>query len=279
MADRKLRLAEASPASRMRSAHDARLHAIEAAQQRMRGSYPRLQMTLIVALTGASGLLSSFLMLRGGLDTMALRYPLAVVVSYGMFLLLLWAWLRTTSREWIDVPDIALPTGGFGGPGGAIDVPAPFGGAGGDFGGGGASGSFDGVAEVDDAFSKPLSSAGDAAAKVADGLDLDEGGLPVIAVILIVSLAMVLAAAAFYVIYVAPVLLAEVVVDGALTYALHRRVRVDESRNWLVAACRRTLVPFVATAILVAIVGSAMSFYAPGARSVGEVVRYQPPAK
>ena len=131
VADRKPAAAGASLASRLRTAHDARLRAIEAAQQRMRGSFPRLQMTLIVALTGASGLLASFLMLRGGLDTMALRYPLAVAVAYGAFLLLLWAWLRTSSREWVDVPDIPLPTGGFGSPGGAIDVPTPFSGGGG----------------------------------------------------------------------------------------------------------------------------------------------------
>ena len=55
-----------SLASRIRSADKARLLAIEHAQERMRASFPRLQMSLIVALTGGSGLLASVLLLHGG---------------------------------------------------------------------------------------------------------------------------------------------------------------------------------------------------------------------
>ena len=57
-------------------------------------SFPRLQMLLLVALTGAFGLLASFSMLRLGLDSMALRYPLALAAAYGFFLVLIWLWLR-----------------------------------------------------------------------------------------------------------------------------------------------------------------------------------------
>lgn len=169
-----------SLASRIRSADKARLLAIEHAQERMRASFPRLQMSLIVALTGGSGLLASFLLLHGGIQSMALRYPAAVALAYVVFLLLLWVWLRTTRREWID----------------AADIP--------------------------------------------------------------------------------PALLAEVVVDGALTYALYRRVRVEESRSWLMAACRRTAIPFAVTAIFVSCIGAGMSMYAPGAGSIGEVIHHAP---
>ena len=48
--------------------------AIERVKKRlMQESFPRLQMTLIVALTGGVGLLSSFVMLELGLETMAIR--------------------------------------------------------------------------------------------------------------------------------------------------------------------------------------------------------------
>ena len=233
-------------------------------------------MTLIVALTGASGLLASFLLLRAGLDTMALRYPVSVAVAYLLFLILLWLWLRTSSDDYVGVPDIPMPGGG-----GSGDFSMPLRGGGGDFGGGGASGSFDGVAEVGDAISKPLEWTGNAAGKVADAVDvdLDDGAVPLMAIVMVIGLAVVLAAAAFYVIYIAPVLLAEVVVDGAFSYALHRHLRVEDSRNWLVNACQRTAVPFMATAIFLAIVGAGMSMYAPGARSVGEVVHYTAPPR
>lgn len=52
-------------------------------------SSPRLHMLLIVTATGAFGFLASFLMLKAGVDAMGIRYPLAVGLSYLMFLLLL----------------------------------------------------------------------------------------------------------------------------------------------------------------------------------------------
>ena len=269
-------------ASRIRSADKARLRAFEHAQERMRASFPRLQMSLIVALTGGSGLLASFLLLQGGIHSMAVRYPSSVALAYVVFLLLLWIWLRTTRREWIDVADIPLPTGGSGNSGIPIDLSLPFRGGGGDFGGGGASASFGSgvdfgnVGDASDMLSSPVKVVGEAAGKVADGLDLDAEALPIMAVLLIIGFVVVLASAAFYVIYIAPALLAEVVVDGALTYALYRRVRVEESRSWLMAACRRTAIPFAVTAIFVSCVGMGMSMYAPGARSVGEVIHYSP---
>ena len=262
-----------SLASRIRTADNARLRAIEQAQERMRGSFPRLQMSLIVALTGGSGLLASFLLLHGGIGSMAVRYPSAVALAYVMFLLLLWVWLRTTRREWIDVTDIPLLSGGSGSP---VDLSTPFLGGGGDFSGGGASSSFGVDRDVGDMLSAPVKAVGEAAGEVAEGLDLDEGAVPIMALLLIIGFVVVLACAAFYVIYIAPVLLAEVVVDGALTYALYRRVRVEQSRSWLLAACRRTAIPFAATAILVACIGMGMSMYAPGARSIGEVIHHTP---
>ena len=49
-------------------------------------SYPRMQMGLIVALTGGMGLLCSFVLLRLGMHAMALRYPLALLGAYLFFL-------------------------------------------------------------------------------------------------------------------------------------------------------------------------------------------------
>lgn len=219
-------------------------------------------MTLIVALTGATGLLASFILLRAGVDSMMVRYPLALVFAYLIFLLLLWLWLRTKPEDYLDVPDLSgLPGRGSG------DVSIPFRGGGGDFGGGGASGSFDGPADA--GVSIPSSSISDAAGSI---VDADEVAIPIVAV----ALAIGFAVASLYVIYIAPILFAELMVDGALSYALYRHLRSEDSPHWLATACRRTVLPFGATAVFLAIVGAAMSAYAPGARSVGEVMHHTP---
>ncbi len=55
---------------------------IDRAEVMLRGAdRPRFQMSIIVLVTGAVGFLFSYLLLRLGLDAMALRYPLAVLAS------------------------------------------------------------------------------------------------------------------------------------------------------------------------------------------------------
>jgi hypothetical protein len=225
-------------------------------------------MSLIAALTGAFGLLSSFLLLRQGVDTMALRYPLALACAYAMFLFLIWLWLRTQASDWVDVPD------GIGtlSPGGNAPAPVRAGG-GGDFGGGGASASFDGqLPPVGCDASSPVRGIGETIGSVADA---DEWTVPLVAIVLAAGLAL----ASFYVIYIAPVLFAEVLVDGALSVALYRYLRGDDPAHWLVTAIRRTALPFLATAVFLAVIGALMSAYAPGARSIGEVVHRVPAGK
>jgi hypothetical protein len=227
-------------------------------------------MTLIAALTGAFGLLSSFVMLRQGLDSMAMRYPLAVVLAYAMFLFLIWLWLRTHRDDYTDVPDLSPSSGSGSGScsssAGDAGVPIRSGG-GGDFGGGGASARFDGGGGGSPVADRPGlgSELGDAAGAMADA---DELAIPLLAIALAVGLAF----ASLYVIYIAPTLLAEVLVDGALSYVLYRHVRGDDPAHWLATAVRRTALPFLATAIFLALAGAGLSVYAPGARSIGEVV-------
>ena len=246
-----------------RKLHFTRSHAVLRAQRRLEDeSFPRFQMTLIVALTGATGLLASFLLLRAGVDSMVVRYPLALAFAYLVFLFLLWLWLRTKSEDYLDVPDLSnLPGPGSG------DVSSPFRGGGGESGGGGASGSFDGPGDLNTGLSTPSSPIGDAGGSI---VDADELAIPIVAVALAVGLAL----ASLYVIYIAPILFAEVLVDGALSYALYRHLRGKDAPHWLSTAFRRTALPFGATAIFLAVVAAAMSAYAPGARSVGEVVRH-----
>ena len=126
---------------------DDRKRAVERVRrQLLRGGWPRLFMSFLLVLTGGAGFLVSTALLHLGIEMMAVRYPLAVLSAYTVFLLLLRLWLALQRRTWEQV-DAHLDLSGLEvnpftssvSPG---DVPA-FGG-GGDFGGGGGGGSWEG---------------------------------------------------------------------------------------------------------------------------------------
>lgn len=72
-----------------------------------RESFPRLQMFLLVALTGGVGFLTSFLLLGFGVEEMWIRYLLSFGAAYVVFLGLLRLWLRTRADQYWDAVDVA----------------------------------------------------------------------------------------------------------------------------------------------------------------------------
>lgn len=241
--------------------------------------WPRSQMTLLVGLTGGSGLLASFLLLKAGLESMALRYPLALLLAYGVFLLLLWLWLRTTADDWADVPDPGLDLSGLDiTPTSARHTARWSSGEGGDFGGGGASASFDAPARAHPLMHRPsvqphggatdTTGSFDGIGSVGDLGDADEFAIP----LLLIALAAGLALSSLYVVYSASTLLAELMLDGALSATLYHRLRGIERRHWVSTALRRTFLPFALTALLLAAVGWGLQSAAPGARSLGDAI-------
>jgi hypothetical protein len=231
----------------------------------VRESFPRTQMALLVSLTGGFGLLASFTMLQLGVDSMALRYPLALACAYLFFLFLIWLWLRTNADDYLDTPDIidliprSIRTDG---------APDVISGNGGGFGGGGASGSFDAsTLSLEGTDSAPFEALGKT---VGAATDADELAIPLIAIVLAIGIAV----ASLYVVYIAPLLFAEVMVDGAFSYVLFRHLRGQDPQHWLSSAFRRTVLPFAATAVFLVAVGAAMAAYAPGAKSIGQVVKH-----
>ncbi|UVW28398.1 hypothetical protein [Massilia sp. H6] len=221
----------------------------------LREGFPRIQMFILVSLTGLAGFGASAAMLAAGIDTMALRYALAMGVAYIVFLLLLWIWLRASAADFLEL----VPADANAGQGAA--GAASFRGGGGSFDGGGASanvdfGTGDGVADA--VGDKPLGIVGHA----------DEGAIPLVVLLLALGIAF----SSLFVIWSAPILFAEILVDGLLAAGLYRRLRVLDPQHWMVAALKRTMVPFILTTILVAGAGWGMQAVAPEARSVGEVV-------
>ena len=221
----------------------------------LREGFPRVQLFILVSLTGLAGFGASVALLAVGVEAMAVRYLLAMGVAYVAFLLLLWLWLRTRAADYLD-PSF-IPEGG-----GAPRPPADgFAGAGGSFDGGGASGNVDFGAQdsaVDAIVDKPL----DALAVA------DEGAIPLAVILLALGVAL----SSLFVVWSAPVLFAEILVDALLAAGLYRRLRVLEPRHWMRAALKRTLLPFVLTTLTVGAAGWGLQAWAPEARSLGEVL-------
>jgi hypothetical protein len=234
----------------------------------LRRGRPRAQMAFILLLTGCAGFLLSYALLYAGVTSMSLRYPVVIFLAYGVFLLLLRAWLNLQRpREGgslVEHLDFDPHLSGFDATGGAAPE-AVYGGAG-DFGGAGAVGSWS------------EASSGGGGSSALDDLDLgidvdlpvdgDEGCLVVFAVIAAAAAVVGGLLASLYVVYAAPALLAEVLVDGLLVTGLYRRMRHVEGRHWLGSAVRRTLLPVALTLILFTLAGYLMQRAAPEARSL-----------
>lgn len=230
-----------------------------ARQGLLRRGFPRLQMLMIVTVTGLAGFLASWLMLRAGVDSMGLRYLLAVGVAYLVFLLQLWIWLRT--GETLD-GDPPVPGGSRG------SSPDTFAGRGGESSGGDASASFDSPSTFHSGGTKQASGWPD----VSDLGDADEFTIPLVVVIAILALATSFIVIAFSLVWSAPVLFAELLVDGVLAASLYRRLRGLDPAHWLETAVRRTFWPFLVAAVIAGAVGWGLQQYQPTARTIGDVI-------
>lgn len=243
--------------------HYERLRQQQVSRTRLRierDSYPRVQMFFLVTLTGAAGFLASFGLLHAGVDAMWIRYPIAVGMAYLVFLFLLWLWLRTSGPDYLDFADPSFIPSPSGFRGGAKE--SVFAGKGGEADGGGASGNFDLPGEdVMEGMADPVGEAIGTAAQA------EEFSIPLVAIILVAAVAL----SSLFIVYSAPLLFAELLVDGVLAATLYRRLRGIEPRHWLETAVRRTFLPFLLTACFTGAVGWAMAMYAPGANSIGKV--------
>lgn len=270
------------------AAQDDRERAIERVRRRLvRGGSPRLLVSFLLALTGGAGFLVSTALLRLGVTQMSVRYPLAVLSAYAVFLLLLRLWLALqrrktrSSRSSLDpLSDMgdALPHLFDAGASAAGDAARASFGGGADFAGGGAGGGWTGGnAALSDVGGSVGGSVGgnaggggssllDSVPDVGLDLDLDEGCFWIVIPIAAIVGVLVLM---FYVVYVAPIFLAEILVDALLVAGLYRRLKGIEPRHWLRSVVRRTLLPaLLATALFIA-AGYLMGRIAPEAHSIG----------
>lgn len=232
----------AQPARTRQLRFPTREQLVEKARARM--AVPRVQMVLLLAATGGAGFLASYGLLQLGVDRMALRYPLAVGVAYLVFFLLLRLWLafqREPVECTLDGIDLAVDAADAG-----VDVLSAAGRP-----------------------SAPMPLApGSKGTSLDIGVpDLDEG----IFLIVLAAVAAVVAGAVLYVIYLAPLLLAEVLVDGLLLVGLYKKLKGPEPEHWALCAVRRTWIPAIVVAVTFFFAGAVFESLAPDARSIGGV--------
>lgn len=235
---------------------------VRARQHLRERGWPRLQMALIVALTGAAGFLASHLLRLAGIDAMLLRYPIAVLLAYGVFLLLMWIWIRW---RWDTVLDGLSPDVGSGGPsprGSAVE--SPWGGVGGRSGGGGASASWNESAQA---------GGGDAGELPLTGLAEDEAGLPLLAILGIVALVASVLLASVWVVWSAPVLMAELLVDAAIASGLYRRMQGMHEQGWWRVCVTHTIWPLLGLLLFFVVLGWLAQELAPDATHLLQVIQ------
>jgi hypothetical protein len=215
-------------------------------------------------------------LMHAGMATLAMRWPLALAVAYGVFIGMLWLWCRwLLSRDEAEgdaadiAPDIAVDIADAAGKLG--DLPFRSGG-GGDFGGGGASGSFDAGSAVE--------GAGKAAGHVLDAAgSADEGIVVVVPLAVVVAVAALLAGTigiAVFGLFGIEVLLGVAVeiaiasTGGALAYRARRE-------GWLAHALSRTIKPVAIILLLVVALGAAIDHWLPQADSLPQALRLLKP--
>jgi hypothetical protein len=213
-----------------------------------RKGIPRVQAFVMVTATGLIGFLASAGLLKVGLKTMWIRYGLAVLAAYGAFLFFVWLWVIFYRGRLSPDSELTGET---------------------------------------DLMDEESNSQGPAASLVRDGksekgttdwssstsfdipfdLDFDEF-IVVVAVIAGVAAALF---SSLYVIFTAPALFAEVLLDGVLSAALYTRLRRVEQQYWLQSAIIRTRFPILATLVLLMVLGLVFQWFAPSAVSIGGV--------
>lgn len=209
----------------------------------LRHDLPRVHMTLIVTLTGlvAAGL--SFLLLRAGWESMWSRYSLAGLGAYGVFLLLLRLWLQLRHPRQSVLRELDVRDG--------LDAGCDAGQI---------------TLDVLSSSEGPRSTG----SEVAGSFDLEELGLLILAVVA-AGLGLVVCG---YVIWTAPALMAELLVDSFLMAGVYRGLRKQDPSHWWQGAFRKTWLSAAAVIFFFSVAGLALQAAVPEAHSIGAVVRH-----
>jgi hypothetical protein len=241
----------------------------------------RFHMSLILIGTILVGLLVSYFLFNVGLKSMTIRYPISVILSFAGFFFFIRLWLAyirkkdsltkrilDASGDIVSFPDFSV--------GNASSQGAAFLPGGGEFGGGGASGSFDIPATeiiTDSSFSSPDvvgvgdtvgEGVGDAAASV-----LDEGVSILIPLMIVIAIVF---GASIFLIYEAPLILTEAAFEFVLAGVLIKQARFIDNPNWVGSIFKNTWKPFACTLVIACCIAFALSNIFPEASKITDIM-------
>ena len=258
-------------------------------------------MAMILTVAAGGGFLATWGFHKLHMENVAIRYPLAVLLSYAVFFVAVKVWLRCVScapaeakagDRFADAASYSLdiPTSGPGMPSGAgsgacsvPDAPTAPGASlfqGGGSGGGGADRVFDGPSDAvvhaavpDDCDTGAGEAVGHVLSGAADAAD-GEGGLAVIVCVGALALA---AAAVFgvgiYLLYVAPTILSEAAFNVVLAGSLIRSGKRITCDDWMGSVFKATRLPFALTLLLALAAGGLIHYLLPNVTTLSELFR------
>jgi hypothetical protein len=249
--------------------------------------FVRFHMTLILSAVCLSGVVASKLLLSLGVNSILFRYPLAVVLSYIVFFLLirLWLWYVSQSRPvgnkqpddssidvdsgQVDVIDVVSTAAD--GPG-VPSVEPGFGG-GGDFGGGGATDYWgDTVPAVAPRSSASVSTGGSGKGSSGGWFDfgLDDEGIVIVLILFGVLLVAIFGAGAWLV-WEAPAILSEAAFEALLVSGLLKATKRIDRRGWMGSIFFATFLPFAIVLAMTVIFSAAVHHYFPDAVKLADI--------
>lgn len=239
----------------------------------LREDSPRAAMSLAVGLAGVVALCVSAVLLSVGFEAMATRYLVATLAAYGCFLLLVRGWValylrgRSHHVDPVDAVDVIDVSDDYALSRSHADHDVD----GGQFGGGGAGGSFEMDGDAAPVIVPGSSAVGNATSEGASGLlgSAAEEAWPLFVVVGAVIAAI---AGVGFIVWTAPALLAELVLDALILGGVARGLRHVEPEHWTVGIVRRTWIPALSLVVVVTIAGWALDVAAPEASSIGPAV-------
>lgn len=231
---------------------------IERLKRRLRErGQPHAQVFVILCFTGMIGFLTSVVLRELGMaHYMGMRYLVAVLVAYLAFLGMLGLWVvinrarRLSAGPVLATADVSEEVM-FG-----IDVVA--------------SSPELPVREAKSTMPTTGSSGGNGLGNIGDVGD----GLLFLVILLIVVAVLATIFASVWVLIEAPLLLAELLIDGVLIAGMARRLRErNADQHWAVTAVKRTYIPFLITAASFGFVGFSLQYFVSDATTMLEALK------
>ena len=253
-------------------------------QRFIKNVFTRFHMSLILLGTILSGVIFSKILLIVGLQHMIIRFIIVLTFAYLSFFLFMKLWLHYLTTPYrknrqdgslLDAVDVITSVPDFTSTSGAQVVK----GHGGEFGGAGASGSWENDSSLSDIpVSEGMTGSAESIGEItAEASGEAVAGLADEGVILLIPLALLLLVifgGGVYLIYEAPVIISEAAFELILATTLLKKAKKIDNPNWMGSVFRSTWPAFSLTLVITIVIGWALMAYCPQATKITEVLRF-----